>query len=104
MGALQYVLRRSLLIDHQALYYNAMKLHSTRNKIAHQGEIPIGDETSYFGITKPDAQAAIECAINLFKWFGVTDEYIIPTDKLINPTDFVEVSPSDLLKKFKFLQ
>jgi hypothetical protein len=99
-----YVLRRSLLIDQQALYQNAMKLHNTRNQIAHQGEIPIGGETSYFGITKPDAQAAIECAIDLFKWFGVTDEYIIPTDKLINPTDFVEVSPSDLLKKFKFLQ
>jgi hypothetical protein len=99
-----YVLRRSLLIDQQDLYHNAMKLHSTRNKIAHQGEIPIGGETSYFGITKPDAQAAIECAINLFKWFGVSDEYIIPTDKLINLKDFIEISPSDLLKSFNFPQ
>jgi hypothetical protein len=73
-----YILKRSLFIENEPLYQNAMRLYRTRNKIVHQGELPAGNETSCFAISDAGALAAMNCAIEVFKWFDVPDEYILP--------------------------
>jgi len=79
-----YILKRSLLIEDESLYHHAMKLYKTRNKIVHQGDLPSGDETAYFPVNKTGALEAINCAISLFKWFGVAAEYILPSTTSLN--------------------
>jgi len=73
-----YVLKRSLLIENEPLYQDAMKLYRTRNKIVHQGELPAENEASCFTISDAGALAAINCAIGVLKWFGTPDEHILP--------------------------
>jgi len=73
-----YLLKRSLCVDNQQLYQTALKLYRSRNKIVHRGEPPGGEQMSYFGINQPDALTAIECAIEIFKWFGEPDKYVAP--------------------------
>ncbi len=75
-----YLFRRSLLIENEQLFQKAEKLYRTRNNIAHRGEVSTGQETSHFGINAAGSKAAITCAIGLFKWFGVLDTYIFPTE------------------------
>jgi hypothetical protein len=73
-----YLLNKSLLIDNEPLYQNARKLYRTRNKIVHRGEPSPEEETSHFSLNQADARTAIECAIEVFKWFDEHDEYMIP--------------------------
>lgn len=74
-----YLLRRSLLVEDERLYQNARKLYATRNKIVHRGELSNDEKpSSYLPISEMGAREAIECAIGLFRWFGVPEEYIIP--------------------------
>jgi hypothetical protein len=88
-----YLFKRSLLIENEKLYQKADKLYRTRNNIAHRGEVSTGQETSRFGINTEGAKAAITCAIDLFKWFGVVDTYIFP------PEGFVQVRPIAIPEK-----
>jgi hypothetical protein len=74
-----YILSKSLLVDNESLYQTARKLYRTRNKIVHRGEPPAGEDATYFEMNQPDALAAIECAIEVFKWFGERGRYVIPT-------------------------
>jgi hypothetical protein len=73
-----YLLKKSLLIENEQLYQTARKLYRTRNKIVHRGEPPTGDDTSYFEMREADALTALECSIQIFRWFGETGEYTIP--------------------------
>ncbi len=72
-----YLFGKSLLVDNKTLYQKATRLYSTRNKIAHLGEPHVGNQTT-FAMTKEDALEAIECAINIFQWFGVSTHFPIP--------------------------
>lgn len=73
-----YLLRRSLLVEDEKLYQNARKLYATRNKIVHRGELANDETSSYLPISETGAREAIECAIGLFRWFGVSEGYIVP--------------------------
>lgn len=63
-----YLLGRSILTEDQPLYGKAKKLYYTRNKIVHWGEPSSEHDT--FKINRTDAQKAVACAIDVFKWFG----------------------------------
>ena len=74
-----YLLRRSVLVEDQELYQNARKLYATRNKIVHQGSVSSDEKSSsYLPITQTGAKKAVECAISLFRWYGITEEYALP--------------------------
>jgi hypothetical protein len=63
-----YLLGRSILTENQPLYIKAKKLYHTRNKIVHWGEPSSEHDT--FRINRNDAQEAVVCAVDVFKWFG----------------------------------
>ncbi len=73
-----YLLRRSILIENEALYQKALKLYRTRNKIVHRGELPLAGENNFFKVNESDAKEALNCAKGVIKWFSITDDYIIP--------------------------
>lgn len=71
-----YIFKRSLLVEDEQLYQTANKLHKTRNNIVHQGENPTDPKpNSCIPISRKGALEAINCAINVLKWFGVPDAY-----------------------------
>jgi hypothetical protein len=72
-------LRRSILVENDALYQKAPKLYRTRNKIVHRGELPPEGENIFFKVNESDAKEALNCAKGVIKWFGITDDYIIAT-------------------------
>jgi hypothetical protein len=78
-----YLFRRSLLIENEQLYQAANKLYRTRNKIVHRGELSPGEETSHLEINDGGAKEAIECVINLFKWFEVSETYVVPSTQFV---------------------
>ena len=67
-----------MLIEDESLYQKALRLYRTRNKIVHRGELPSADEGSLFKINESGAKEAMNCAKEVIKWFGVTEDYIIP--------------------------
>ncbi|MCL4872270.1 MAG: hypothetical protein KJ063_25195 [Anaerolineae bacterium] len=79
-----YLTGKSLFVENEALYQKAIKLYRTRNKIAHLGEPPSGEQ-SYFEMNEEDGIAAIECAIEIMQWFGEQTNFPLP--KL----DFVKI-------------
>lgn len=71
-----YIFKRSLLEEDGRLYETANRLHKTRNNIVHQGDNPTTPKpNSCIPINRLGALEAINCAINVFKWFGVPDTY-----------------------------
>ena len=73
-----HILNKSLLIDNEQLYQTARKLYRTRNKIVHQGEPSPEKDSTFFAMNHIDAQLALECAVEIFKWFGDASRYTIP--------------------------
>lgn len=71
-----YLTGKSLLVDNEPLYQQALKLYRTRNKIAHLGEPPTRE--SYFEMEENDAIIAIECALEIFQWFGEQNDFPLP--------------------------
>jgi hypothetical protein len=47
--------------------------------VALQGELPPEGENIFFKVNESDAKEALNCAKGVIKWFGITDDYIIPT-------------------------
>ena len=70
-----YILNKSLLIENENLYRDAISVYKTRNKIAHLGDIPLGSE-KVLPLNKEGAIKALKCACNIFKWLGIDDIYI----------------------------
>lgn len=74
-------LGRSLRQENLPLYQMIEKLYRTRNKLVHEGRVPVSDEV--FQIDSIEARAlgkdalfAIRCANEVFKWFGENDNFI----------------------------
>ncbi|MCK5707454.1 MAG: hypothetical protein KAI43_07350 [Candidatus Aureabacteria bacterium] len=63
-----YLWNKSLMIDKKKTYDEVLKLHETRNEIAHIGEPASVHKT--FPITNKGANAALSCAKEVFEWFG----------------------------------
>jgi hypothetical protein len=71
-----YVFRRSILHENHGLYQRALRLYCTRNNLAHQGQLAAGADV--FPITHAGAIQALECAVEVFGWFGSPGRYLIP--------------------------
>lgn len=81
-----YLLRRSLLVENEALFKEAKTLYATRNKIVHRGEPPESDEARYLPIDLEGSSNALLCARDILQWLGVPDTYPLPRP------DFIELS------------
>ncbi len=73
-----YVMRRSLLVDNETLYQNALKLYNTRNAIAHRGTLAGESAKAFAVLDKDSALDAIEIAIQLFAWFRGRRDFTSP--------------------------
>jgi len=73
-----YVLGRSLLIENENLYQDAMKLHATRNKLAHIGDLPSSPGDQYIQLDSPGSLVSIKTAVELFGWLGLRHDYVLP--------------------------
>jgi hypothetical protein len=74
-----YILTRSMLIDDQALYDQALSLSKIRNKLAHSGQVPKEDDIiplDTFG-----SYEAVGIAARCLTWFGVPGEFPNPQVK-----------------------
>ena len=72
-----YLMGKSLLIENQDLYNNAVKLYATRNKIAHHGESANNNQAT-FEMNADDALEAIELTLDVFRWFGEKADFPLP--------------------------
>ena len=59
-----YVLGRSLLVESESLYQQAIRLYRTRNQIVHRGEILDGPE-DVFEFSRSDAIAGVQTALDV---------------------------------------
>lgn len=73
-----YLLRRSLLVENEALFKEAKTLYTTRNKIVHRGEPPESNEAKYLAIDLEGSSQALLCARDILQWFGVSDTCPLP--------------------------
>ncbi|MDD5226064.1 MAG: hypothetical protein PHV97_02635 [Candidatus Omnitrophica bacterium] len=72
-----YLMRKSLLKDDQTLYQKCISLYKIRNHLVHKG----APETNLaYQLDGENAKNAIECALSVFKWFGVKTRYVSPFD------------------------
>ncbi len=72
-----YVLGRSLLVESESLYQQAIRLYRTRNQIVHRGEILDGPE-DVFEFSRSDAIAGVQTALDVCGWFGLKEQYDLP--------------------------
>jgi hypothetical protein len=72
-----YLFGRYILVEDQPLYQRARRLYRTRNQIVHRGEIPDRAESS-FAFSVAGAQAGIETALAVCRWFGLNEHYALP--------------------------
>jgi hypothetical protein len=75
-GAL-YILKRSLLVECQALFGLAQRLRATRNKIVHQGEPPELATDQYLSIDRDGSAKALGCTKAILNWLGITERYTL---------------------------
>ncbi len=76
-----YVSKRSLLIEDQILYRNAVNLYRTRNKLSH-GQDVADNGDNLFPTNEKGVRSALECANKVFEWFGQTGYYVPVYDKV----------------------
>ncbi len=69
-----YVLQRSLLQDDEDLYRAVLRLHGTRNLLAHQGEV--SDPIEAFPVSHEGAREGLGAVRLVFEWFGAPDYFI----------------------------
>lgn len=77
-----YVLRKSLKFDDPTTFEQARKLYQTRNSLAHRGE-PCGTNEQ-FSTDFEGAIDALNCAVKVFEWFGVGDNWHIPFREMVD--------------------
>lgn len=68
-----YLLGRSLLLSDEPRYQQAIKLYRTRNRLAHTGIIPEGDE--YYPAEPSGGFSGVRAALAVFEWFGTDWKY-----------------------------
>jgi len=78
-----YLMEKSMLIQDQRLYQNALRLYRTRNKIAHLGALPSSEPNTYFDLNQDGALQAIKCAVDIFRWFGEKARYPTPQPEVM---------------------
>jgi hypothetical protein len=71
-----YVMKKSLKLEAPEVYNQARKLYQTRNSLAHRGEPKKHNALLPVGVS--GAVAALECASQVFAWFGVPGKWSIP--------------------------
>jgi hypothetical protein len=72
-----YLVRKSLLLENEALYAKALVLYNTRNKIMHEGGPP--DEQNPLPIDDRGAWTACNTARDVLAWFGDHGPYLAAT-------------------------
>jgi hypothetical protein len=72
-----YILNRSLLVENEALYREAVELYSTRNKIMHEGMPAEGG--GILSIDASGAWRAIKTATEVLAWLGDAGPYLSST-------------------------
>lgn len=65
-----YLLGKSILLDDENLYNDALKVYTTRNKIVHMGE-PDPSNANVISIDLDGARMAFNTAVKVFKWMGI---------------------------------
>jgi hypothetical protein len=73
-----YVLGRSLLIENENLYQDAMKLYAIRNKLAHIGDLPSDPSDQYIQLDSQGSLKSIKTAVQLLGWLGLRHDYVLP--------------------------
>lgn len=68
-----YVLRKSLLCDDQGTYNDLVRLHETRNYLAHGRAAASSDALT---IDLPGTRTALRAAITACNWFGARGKYV----------------------------
>ena len=76
-----YISKRSLLMDNQALYRNAVNLYRTRNRLGH-GQDVTDNADDLFPPNENGTRSALDCACKVFEWFGETEYYVPIYDKV----------------------
>lgn len=77
-----YILGRSLLVDRPDTYRRALRLYTTRNKIAHLGAQPLDEK--YFPPTAEGSTEALDAAVDAIKWFGDPGPYLVWDHKFLS--------------------
>lgn len=80
-----YVLGRSLLVDRPDTYRKALRLYTTRNKIAHLGAPPIDEK--HFAATLAGSTEALAAAVDAVEWFGDVGPYVVWDAKFVAVKD-----------------
>jgi len=70
-----YLCNRSLLLDRPDVYRRARQLYTTRNKLAHVGEV--SQQHGVFSITQEGAKDGLDAAIEVLQWLGDMQPYVI---------------------------
>lgn len=76
-------LGRSLEVEKPILYAQAEHLYRTRNGLVHEGKWPSDSTALPEGFAGEGAFRALECAQEVFHWFGEPGEYCPPTPGVI---------------------
>jgi hypothetical protein len=79
-----YVLGRSILLEDEDIYRQAVKLYKTRNLLAHGGA-EAADQDVY-SLDKRGAVGALAVAIRILEWTGDSGPYVL-SDDMVNPID-----------------
>lgn len=80
-----YVLGRSLLVEDQSLYADAKRLYTTRNQIVHSGEL-VEETNPPIRLDTNGAATALKTAIALFSWLGARNDFPLPDDGFLSPS------------------
>lgn len=68
-----YLKKRSLLVENDVLYQRLIRLHGTRNDLAHTGDV--SSTVERFSIDYDGTKLAVRTAISAFRWFNARGRY-----------------------------
>lgn len=80
-----YLEGRSLLLENRTTYDRALKLYTTRSKLAHRGT-HAEEDGECFPLTRDGAERALRAAIDTLRWFGDPGPYVI-SGEFVTPCD-----------------
>ncbi|MCW3053169.1 MAG: hypothetical protein JWN14_2339, partial [Chthonomonadales bacterium] len=78
-----YLLKRSLLLENEALYNRAVALYSARNKIGHEGVISAASDNPYKNAGSDEAELAMDIGMAVINWFYKAETYVHPKMKSV---------------------
>lgn len=73
---------RSLAIEHPNLYRMALKLYRTEVELMYRRDALGPDRDDFFQFSEEDSLVALQCAIDVLRWFGEDDNSVLPTREL----------------------